>query len=231
MSNAIVIGAASELGSKFVLGLIERGVSVTAFSRSPLSVEVVNKIKTTTAKSEYKLVDSYLEISTNKDYKYFFFTSGIFNHKKIVDLSEKEINEEFEANIYQPIILTKRFLSIQKADNMNKIFTYIGSTTSYQGFSNMSTYCASKFALRGFVQSMNDEYKSSGNQFRLVSMGTMNTRMGRAHAKSIGRSPETLIDPNFIAQRVLSSIFNNEGIFEPEMIFRYTNPNTLKISD
>jgi hypothetical protein len=78
---------------------------------------------------------------------------------------------------------------------------------------------------------MNDEYKSSGNQFRLVSMGTMNTRMGRAHAKSIGRSPETLIDPNFIAQRVLSSIFNNEGIFEPEMIFRYTNPNTLKISD
>jgi len=92
----------------------------------------------------------------------------------------------------------------------------------------MSTYCASKFALRGFVQSMNDEYKNTGNRFWFISMGTMNTRMGRNYAKSINRRFETLMDPNFIAQRVLSSIFNSDSIFEPEMIFRYRNPNLSK---
>ena len=80
MTNALVIGAASELGSKIVLGLIKRKISVTAISRSPLSSEVVNAFKLSETNSEHKLVDSYLEIEPDKDYKYIFFTTGIFNY-------------------------------------------------------------------------------------------------------------------------------------------------------
>jgi short-subunit dehydrogenase len=232
VTNALVIGAASELGSKIVLGLNERKISVTAVSRSPLSSEVVNAFKITETNFEHKLVDSYLEIESDKDYKYIFFTTGIFNHNKITNISEEEITKEIEENVSQPILLTKRFLDIcEKNTIFNKNFVYIGSTTAYQGFSGMSTYCASKFALRGFVQSMNDEYITTGNRFLLVSMGTMNTKMGRKHADSIGRSIESLIDPNYVAQRVLSSIFESESTFEPEMIFRHRNPNPLKIKD
>jgi short-subunit dehydrogenase len=217
VTNALVIGAASELGSKIVLGLTERGISVTAVSRSPLSSEVVNVFKSTETDSEHKLVDSYLEIGFDKDYKYIF---------------EKEITKEIKENISQPILLTKRFLDIcEKNAIFNKNFIYIGSTTAYQGFSNMSTYCASKFALRGFVQSMNDEYKTTGNRFFLVSMGTMNTKMGRKYAETAGRSIESLINPKYVAQRVLSSILDSETTFEPEIIFRHRNPNQLKIED
>lgn len=232
MTNALVIGAASELGSKIVLGLTERGISVTAVSRSPLSSEVVNVFKSTETDSEHKLVDSYLEIGFDKDYKYIFFVTGIFNYNKIINISEKEITKEIKENISQPILLTKRFLDIcEKNAIFNKNFIYIGSTTAYQGFSNMSTYCASKFALRGFVQSMNDEYKTTGNRFFLVSMGTMNTKMGRKYAETAGRSIESLINPKYVAQRVLSSILDSETTFEPEIIFRHRNPNQLKIED
>jgi hypothetical protein len=78
---------------------------------------------------------------------------------------------------------------------------------------------------------MNDEYITTGNRFLLVSMGTMNTKMGRKYAESIGRSFDSLINPNYVAQRVLSSIFESESTFEPEMIFRHRNPNPLKIKD
>ena len=58
MINALVIGAASELGSNIVLELIKREVSVTAVTRSPLSTEVVNAFKITRTNSEHKLVFS-----------------------------------------------------------------------------------------------------------------------------------------------------------------------------
>jgi hypothetical protein len=57
-------------------------------------------------------------------------------------------------------------------------------------------------------------------------MGTMNTKMGRKYSESIGRKMSSLINPGYIADRVLDSIFNVDNVMEPEMIFRYRNPNT-----
>lgn len=224
MINGLVIGSASEIGSRIVLGLIERNVSVTAVSRSKLNPDLLNAIKANKNQSIHNLVDSYLDLKIDKDYKYIFFTTGIFNHSRLVDTTELEISKEINQNISEPIQLTKRILDINGIDAIsNKYFVYIGSTAAYQGFSNMSTYCASKFALRGFVQSMNDEYANSGNRFSLVSMGTMNTKMGRKYSESIGRKISSLIDPGYIANRILDSIFNIDDILEPEMIFRYRN--------
>jgi hypothetical protein len=126
MSNAFVICEASELGSLIVLGLNERKISVTAVSRSPLSSEVVNAFKITETNSEHKLVDSYLEIESDKDYKYIFFTTGVFNHNKIINTSEEEITKEIEENVSQPILLTKRFLDIcEKNTIYNKTFKLV----------------------------------------------------------------------------------------------------------
>lgn len=228
MINSLVIGAASELGSRIVLGLIKRNVSVTAVSRSALSLEVLNALKAADNRSIHYSVDNYLNLEIDKDYNYIFFTTGIFNHNRIVNITELEIRQEINENILNPIQLTKRILDKGEIEaTSNKYFVYIGSTTAYQGFSGMSTYCASKFALRGFVQSMNDEYTSSGIRFSLVSMGTMNTKMGRKYAESVGRKISSLIDPCYVADRVLDSVFNVDYILEPEMIFRYRNSKNL----
>lgn len=227
MINSLVIGAASEIGSKLTLGLIQRNVSVTAVSRSRISMELQDAIKSAKTKSISNLVDSYLSLEIDKEYKYIFFTTGVFNHNKIVDTTELEISKEINENILEPIQLTKRILDRYRIESKSsKYFVYMGSTCAYQGVSNMSTYSASKFALRGFVQSMNDEYANSGNRFSLVSMGTMNTRMGRKYAESIDRKITTLIDPGYVANRVLDSVFNSDGIVEPEMLFRYRNSKT-----
>ena len=65
MKKALVIGAAGGLGSKFVLGLIERSVSVTAVSRTVLNEEVMRKIYAAEAKSQYRLVKNYLLMHIN----------------------------------------------------------------------------------------------------------------------------------------------------------------------
>ena len=155
------------------------------------------------------------------NYEYIFFTSGIFKFNNLTSLSDDDIRISMNENIISPMILTKRLLQEQSL-NFNKTtnFIYVGSTSAYEGFAKTGVYCATKFALRGFVKSMNSEYANTGVRFWLASMGTMNTRMGRLFANSIGRKLETLLDPNRIALRVLASVLESSDSYEPEMMFR-----------
>lgn len=221
MVKALVMGAAGELGSHFVTGLLERGIPVTAVSRSPLKDEVADALMAAPAGSAHQLVVTYLDVVFDGRYDYVFFTTGVFQASRLVSLCEGDMRTEIEENVTEPLILTSRLLRPQSAPHRQRTdYIYIGSTAAYSGFSDMSVYCASKFALRGFVESMNAEYSGTGIRFWLVSMGTMNTPMGRTYAGSIGRRIETLIDPGYVAHRVLSSVLDGGDAYEPEMMVR-----------
>ena len=221
MSRAIVFGAASDLGARFIIGLLDRNISVTAISRSPLNPEVMSALNSSTTASSHQLVSEYTNTVLEGNYEYIFFTSGFFMFSNLTSLTDEDIRISMSENIVSPIILTKRLLQ-EPSLNFNKTtnFIYIGSTSAYEGFAKAGVYCATKFALRGFVKSMNSEYASTGVRFWLASMGTMNTRMGRLFANSIGRKHETLLDPNRIALRVLASVLESSDSYEPEMMFR-----------
>lgn len=221
MSRAIVFGAASDLGARFIIGLLDRDISVTAISRSPLNPEVMSALNSSTTASSHQLVSEYTNTVLEGNYEYIFFTSGIFMFSNLTSLTDEDIRISMSENIVSPIILTKRLLQ-EPSLNFNKTtnFIYIGSTSAYEGFAKTGVYCATKFALRGFVKSMNSEYANTGVRFWLASMGTMNTRMGRLFANSIGRKLETLLDPNRIALRVLASVLESSDSYEPEMMFR-----------
>lgn len=221
MSRAIVFGAASDLGARFIIGLLDRDISVTAISRSPLNPEVMSALNSSTTASSHQLVSEYTNTVLEGNYEYIFFTSGIFMFSNLTSLTDEDIRISMSENIVSPIILTKRLLQ-EPSLNFNKTtnFIYIGSTSAYEGFAKTGVYCATKFALRGFVKSMNSEYVNTGVRFWLASMGTMNTRMGRLFANSIGRKLETLLDPNRIALRVLASVLESSDSYEPEMMFR-----------
>ena len=209
------------LGARFIIGLLDRNISVTAISRSPLNPEVMSALNSSTTASSHQLVSEYTNTVLEGNYEYIFFTSGFFMFSNLTSLTDEDIRISMSENIVSPIILTKRLLQ-EPSLNFNKTtnFIYIGSTSAYEGFAKTGVYCAAKFAFRGFVKSMNSEYASTGVRFWLASMGTVNTRMGRLFANSIGRKLETLLDPNRIALRVLASVLESSDSYEPEMMFR-----------
>lgn len=71
------------------------------------------------------------------------------------DLSEEQIRQQMEVNFYAPVFLTRALLPLLRQTQGNVIF--ISSVCGYIGFPLMSAYCASKYSLEGFAESLYHE--------------------------------------------------------------------------
>jgi short-subunit dehydrogenase len=205
MKKAVIFGASGDLGSAFELELRNRGFEVNPFGRSEILRESSTPIKALGSFDSKEFYDVYI------------FCMGKFTVKPFVEFSEKEIDEEFEANTILPIKLALNILKACVASDRRQDLVFIGSTSAYEGFANTVPYSSAKFALRGLVSALNSEYKNSQRRFFLASMGTMQSKMGK---KLIEQDFSTFLMPNRVATRILDGVLDETGNFEPEIIIR-----------
>ncbi|TDL30656.1 SDR family oxidoreductase [Jeotgalibacillus sp. S-D1] len=85
----------------------------------------------------------------------------------------EEWNQMFQTNVYGPMLITKTFLPYMK-ESKGK-FINILSTAALRGKVNESGYVASKFAFRGFSESIAKEVEPHGIRVIRAYMGGMNT--------------------------------------------------------
>ena len=219
VTSAVVFGASGGLGMSLVSELLKVGLMVKAVTRSPASLELLREIGVTDGRLQHEQVDQYTRSTHLQATRYVFFAQGVLVEVPISKLRDGDVESSFAANVIEPMIMTRDILEAHDAEPLDLIYT--GSTAGYSGGVDMSVYCATKFALRGFVESMNAEYAGSHVRFSLVSTGTMNTRMGREYADRHGRPVQSLMDPRDVAKRIVSSALRPDGIFSSEMILRY----------
>jgi len=218
MTAAVVLGASGGLGAAFVSELLKSGLSVTAVTRNPASPEILREINASCGRLRHEQVNQYTAFVSPADLRYLFFAQGMLVEAPLVGLPIGDVEDCFRANVVEPIVITRDVLEAHVDGCLDLV--YIGSTASYTGASGLGIYSATKFALRGFVESMNAEYAGSQTRFSLVSMGAMNTRMGREHANQHGRPHDSLMEPLDVAKRVVSGLLRQDGIVSTEMMLR-----------
>ena len=219
MTVALVLGAAGGLGASIVSELLDNGLIVNAITRSPPSPKMLSEIRESQGRLRHEQVDRYPLLFLPQDLRYVFFAQGVLVEAPIADCRNSDVEDSFRANVIEPILITRDILKSCANKPLDLIYT--GSTAGYAGAADMSVYCSTKFALRGFVESMNVEYAGTPIRFSLVSTGTMNTPMGRDYADRHGRPIQSLMDPQDVAQRTVSSVLRQDGIFSPEMVLRF----------
>jgi short-subunit dehydrogenase len=147
----------------------------------------------------------------------YLFCNGKFTISPLVEFSKKSVEEEINANLMFQIQATSRILKHINHQRSLINFVYLGSTSAYNGFANSSVYCAAKFGLRGFVESMNAEYKNTPIRFSLFSFGTVNNRMG---LQIVDQNSETFLPMELLSKEILSHVINFTNLFQPEIIYR-----------
>ena len=75
--------------------------------------------------------------------------------------SMEKIKEMFSVNVYGPINLTRKLVNLWKEDRSGHL-VMMSSVGGAVGIPFNSTYCASKFAIEGFSESLALEYKKFG---------------------------------------------------------------------
>jgi NAD(P)-dependent dehydrogenase (short-subunit alcohol dehydrogenase family) len=90
------------------------------------------------------------------------------------DVGDAELRSQFETNFFGAAAVTRAFLPQFRRQGAGHI-VMLSSISGLMGFPGISSYCASKFALEGWAESLRFEMKPLGIQVVLVEPGSFET--------------------------------------------------------
>lgn len=128
-------------------------------------------------------------------------SSGYGEFAELEQFSFKKMQKLMNVNFLSQALLVKLILPKMKKNKKGQIIL-IGSECSLEGQKKGSIYCASKFALRGFSQSIRKECVSSSISVTLINPGMVDTPFFDHLSFAPAEGEEYSIDPKQIADMV-----------------------------
>ena len=124
--------------------------------------------------------------------------AGIGYSQPLRELTEQEYENVLATNVKGLMFATKTFLDLLK--DQTGIICNISSIAGIKGFSEWSLYCASKFAVEGFTQSIRHELRPRGIRVMSVRPGSVDTPI---YAHLSIEEKRDFIDPATIARIIV----------------------------
>jgi short-subunit dehydrogenase len=182
MKTAIITGGGSGLGKELGKLLSKQGFHIFLLGRTEDTLkEAAVEIENTGGEASFTTLDirskddiehlgeHYLH---NRNIQLLIHNAGVGHFGPFNESNDDELVSMFETNALGPIRLTKVLLPKLQQDST---IINIISTAGLRGKKNESLYVASKFALRGFGESLQKEFEDSNLRIVNAYMGGMNT--------------------------------------------------------
>jgi short-subunit dehydrogenase len=132
--------------------------------------------------------------------------AGIGMRKPFVETSLETVEEIMRTNYLGMIYCIHAVLPSMMVRRSGHIVN-VSSIAGIAGFLNIGAYCASKFAINGFSESLYYELKPYGIHVSVICPGPVRTGFNRAFAGKPPQSPRWLmVEPEFISRAVLRAI-------------------------
>ncbi len=138
------------------------------------------------------------------------FNAGEGRFGSLEEFSPKQIRHLVDLNLTSQILLARELLpNIKRQKQGNLIF--IGSEAALSGSRKGAVYCATKFALRGFAQSLREECSNSSIRSTIINPGMVKTSFFDNLSFEPGDAEENYILPQDVADAVLSILSARPG--------------------
>ena len=211
----VITGASSGIGLAMSKALLARGYRVLGIARDfgRAGLEHKNFSSESLDMSDMdKLPDRISELVAAIDIpvKALINNAGMGKMGFLEQLSVKDMRSLMDINFMSHGIVTKAFLPMLKKQAFGDI-VFIGSEAALKGSRQGSIYCASKFAVRGFAQALREECGKSGVRITLINPGAVRTPFFAGLDFDPGSEPENAIEPEDIAEMLLTVIEARPG--------------------
>ncbi|MFD2046442.1 SDR family NAD(P)-dependent oxidoreductase [Ornithinibacillus salinisoli] len=180
MPTVAITGAGSGLGRSLAHTYASNGYKVFLLGRNGEKLHIVqHEIIENGGESEVVLCDvqEYASVSIAfqqiGELDVFINNAGIGIFGPVEDYTPEDIDKTLDTNVKGTILTVKSALPLIRKSK-GRILTII-STAGLRGKVNESIYCASKFAVRGFTESLQKELENNEASITAVYMGGMNT--------------------------------------------------------
>jgi len=140
--------------------------------------------------------------------------AGVGRFSALEQFSFAQMQHVMNVNFSAHALLVRLLLPRLKQQERSDVI-FIGSEAALSGGKNGAMYCASKFALRGFSQSLRDECSKSGVRVTLINPGMVKTPFFDQLNFQPGEEPENYLVPEDIADTVELILSARQGtLFE-----------------
>ena len=178
-----ITGASKGLGLALVIQLLEQGQNVAATSRSiedlknaigmendnflPLSVDIRNEESVSAAIEQVVARFGKVDVIVNN--------AGYGLAGALEELTDAESRQNFDVNVFGSLNVIRKAMPYLRKQGSGHIFN-IASIGGFTGaFPGFGIYCATKFAVHGFSESLREEVKNFGVKVTVVSPGYFRT--------------------------------------------------------
>jgi NAD(P)-dependent dehydrogenase (short-subunit alcohol dehydrogenase family) len=178
-----ITGASKGLGLALAIQLLEQGQKVAATSRSiedlknaigtendnflPLSVDIRNEENVSSAIEQVVARFGKVDVIVNN--------AGYGLAGALEELTDAESRQNFDVNVFGSLNVIRKAMPYLRKQGSGHIFN-IASIGGFTGaFPGFGIYCATKFAVHGFSESLSEEVKNFGVKVTVVSPGYFRT--------------------------------------------------------
>ncbi|MED1467148.1 SDR family oxidoreductase [Bacillus salipaludis] len=221
MKTIMVTGAGSGLGKELALLFSGQNYHLLLTGRNEEKLRSTKtEIEATGGSADYLQLDirnhkevqeKIADISQSYEIYGLVNNAGVGHFGPFPEMTQQEIAEMLDTNVLGTILMTKSVLPYLIHQGEGKIINII-STAGLRGKVNEAIYAASKFAIRGFTESLQKEFEGSKIQFTAVYMGGMDTPFWNEsnHVKD----PSRFRSPKEVAEIIVQQINQDSIIIE-----------------
>jgi len=234
--TAIVTGSTRGIGKETALLLLQKGLNVIISSRSQQSVDyVIHEIHNKFPSKKENMLGLKCDVSKYSDVKSLVDVSvktfgridvlvnnaGIVYFKSIMDTTEEEWNNTIDTNLKGIFLFTKEVLPYM-IKNKSGVIINVSSGAGKSGFPNLSAYCASKFGVIGFTESIANEVADNNVKVMAICPGGVDTKMiDDIVDKGYNLSNRNLMKPEQVAMKIYEMVFNQKDYHNGQSIEFY----------
>lgn len=227
MKNQVIVitGAGSGLGAAIAKKYSEIGAHICLLGRTEnklkdigrglpnnYSIHTVDISKLSDVKRVFdSITQTYGQIDL------LFNNAGVGSFDLAEELSEEDIHNMIDINLKGTIFCSQEVLKQMKKQNSGSIVNIV-STAGLIGKATESVYCASKFGVKGFTESLVVELTGTPITVFAAYMGGMNTDFWSGIFDQDKTSK--MMNPDDIAEIIMDNIKPRKNIAIPEIIIK-----------
>jgi 3-oxoacyl-[acyl-carrier protein] reductase len=223
---AIITGSGRGIGKATAIILGKQGIDVVVCSRTESEINsVVEEIKELNSQVTVLGIKCDVSISSQVNSlvkstidKLGFETidilvnnAGVVFNKKLADTSEEEWDQTINTNLKGAFLFTKAVLPYMIRKKSGVILN-LNSGAGKAGFSNLSSYCASKFGLTGLAESLALEVATYNIRVLTVFLGQVATKMWQDFDYTYyEKNKNRMLNPQIVAAKIVEVIFDSKN--------------------
>lgn len=231
--NAIITGAGRGIGYAVAIALAKEGVNVGLIARSKEQLqEVVKEVESIGVNATFAIAD----VSNNEEVlkaaelitselgtiDILINNAGIAKFGNFMDLEIAEWEKIIQVNLMGVYYVTRAILPGMIEQKSGDIIN-ISSTAGQKGAPITSAYSASKFGVLGITESLAMEVRKHNIRVTALTPSTVATDLAIDHNLTDG-NPDKVMQPEDIAEYIVSQLKLNKRIFIKEAGLWSTNP-------